>query len=263
MAREHTRIAAALVVVLGASSAQADVRIGAATPLTGSMTWFGEQHERGVAMAVAEINAAGGLLGQSVEVFVADDYCEAEQGVVAARKLIAAGIVFVAGHLCSGAVIPASALYQDAGIIMIAPTATNPKLTEQGFSNVFRVVNRDSEQAKLAGDYLAEQWANAKIAILHDGTVYGQDLAEETRRQLDRRGIAVTRFGKIVPGQPEYIQTVAALEAAGIEVLFYGGYTAEAALIARHVHERDYDLQLLGSDNLNSEYFLRVAGAGR
>ena len=260
MAGKRTRMAAALIVMLGTSTAHAEVRIGAATPLTGSMAWFGEQHERGVAMAVAEINAAGGLLGQSVEIVVADDYCEAEQGAAAARKLIAAGVVFAAGHLCSGAAIPASALYREAGIIMIAPTATNPKLTEQGFPNVFRVVNRDSEQAKLAGDYLAEQWANAKIAILHDGTVYGQDLAEETRRQLDRRAVTVTQFGQIVPGQPEYIETVAALEAAGIEVLFYGGYTAEAALIARHAHERDYDLQLLGSDNLNSEYFLRVAG---
>ena len=240
--------------------AHAEVRIGAAGPLTGTMAWFGEQNERGVAMAVAEINDAGGLLGEPVEVVLADDYCDAEQGVAAARKLIADGVVFVAGHLCSGAAIPASALYQEAGIVMIAPTATNPKLTEQGFSNVFRVVNPDTEQARLAGDYLAEQWADAKIAILHDGTVYGRGLAEETRRQLNERGVKETQFGEIVPGQKEYIETVAALNAAGIEVLFYGGYTAEAALIARHAHDRDYNLQLLGSDNLNSEYFLRVAG---
>ena len=240
--------------------AHAEVRIGAAGPLTGNMAWFGEQHERGVAMAVAEINEAGGLLGEPVEVVLADDYCDPEQGVAAARKLIADRVVFVAGHLCSGAAIPASALYQEAGIIMISGTATNPKLTEQGFRNVFRMVNRDSEQARLAGDYLAERWADARIAILHDGTVYGRDLAEETGRQLNGRGVNVTQFGEIVPGQPEYTEVVAVLEAAGIEVLFYGGYTAEAALIARHAHDRDYDLQLLGGDNLNGEYFLRVAG---
>jgi branched-chain amino acid transport system substrate-binding protein len=251
---------AVLVVGLATSSAQAEVRIGAAAPFTDTMAWFGEQHERGTAMAVAELNQAGGLLGEPIELIVADDYCDGEQGVAAARKLIADGVLFVAGHLCSGAAIPASALYQEAGVIMITGTATNPKLTEQGFRHAFRVVNRDSEQARLAGDYLAEQWAEARIAILHDGTVYGRDLAEETRRQLDRRGVKVTQFGQIVPGQPEYSETVAALEAAGIEVLFYGGYTAEAALIARHAHERDYDLQLLGGDNLNSEYFLRVAG---
>jgi branched-chain amino acid transport system substrate-binding protein len=242
------------------SSAHAEVRIGAATPLTGPNSWTGEQHERGVAMAVAELNEAGGLLGESIELIVADDYCEGEQAVAAARKLIGDGVVFVAGHLCSGAAIPASALYQEAGIVMISPTATNPKLTEQGFSKVFRVVNRDTEQARLAGDYLAEQWADAKIAILHDGTVYGQGLAEETRRQLNQRGVKEAEFGEIVPGQPEYIEMIAALEAAGIKVLFYGGHTAEAALIARQAHERNYDLQLVGSDNLNSEYFLRVAG---
>jgi branched-chain amino acid transport system substrate-binding protein len=253
-------LGAGLAVGLATSSTQAEIRIGAATPLTGTVSWLGEQHERGAAMAVAELNQGGGLLGEPIELIVADDYCDGQQGVAAARKLIADGVVFVAGHLCSGAAIPASALYEAAGIIMIAPTATNPKLTEQGFRHVFRVVDRDSEQARLAGDYLAEQWSDARIAILHDGTVYGQDLAEETRRQLDRQGVKVTQFGEIVPGQPEYIETVTALEAAGIEVLFYGGYTAEAALIARHAHERGYDLQLLGSDNLNSEYFLRVAG---
>jgi branched-chain amino acid transport system substrate-binding protein len=249
-------------VCLVTSSAHAEVRIGAAGPLTGNMAWFGEQHERGVAMAVAEINEAGGLLGELVEVVQADDYCDAEQGVAAARKLIADGVVFVAGHLCSGAAIPASALYQEAGIIMISPSATNPKLTEQGLRNVFRVFNRDSEQARLAGDYLAEQWADARIAILHDGTAYGRDLAEQTQRQLNQRGVKVAQFGEIVPGQPEYTETVAALDAAGIEVLFYGGYVAEAALIARHAHDRRYGLQLLGSDNLNTEYFLRVAGPG-
>jgi branched-chain amino acid transport system substrate-binding protein len=247
-------------VGVATSSAQAEVRIGAAAPFTGTMAWFGEQHERGAAMAVAELNQAGGLLGKPIEMIVADDYCDGEQGVAAARKLIADGVVFVAGHLCSGAAIPASSLYQEADVIMITGTATNPKLTEQGFRNVFRVVNRDSEQARLAGDHLAERWSDARIAILHDGTVYGQDLAEETRRQLNRRGVKVTQFGEIVPGQPEYSETVATLDATGIEVLFYGGYTAEAALIARHAHERGYDLQLLGGDNLNSEYFLRVAG---
>jgi branched-chain amino acid transport system substrate-binding protein len=242
------------------SAAHAEVRIGAATPLTGPNSWIGEQHERGVAMAVAELNEAGGLFGEPIELIVADDYCEGEQAVAAARKLIADGVVFVAGHLCSGAAIPASALYQQAGIVMIAPGASNPKLTEQGFSNVFRVVNRDTEQARLAGDYLAEHWGDAKIAILHDGTVYGQGLAEETRRQLNQRGVKEAQFGEIVPGQPEYIEMVAALEAAGIKVLFYGGHLAESALIARQVHERGYDLQLVGSDTLNSEYFLRVAG---
>ena len=262
MAGKRTCSAVALAAVLATSTAHAEVRIGAAAPLTGTMAWFGEQHERGVGMAVAELNEAGGVLGQSVEVIAVDDYCDGEQGSAAARKLIAAEVVFVAGHLCSGAAIPASELYHQAGIIMMSGTATNPKLTEQGFRNVFRVVNRDSEQARLAAEYLAEYWADAKIAILHDGTVYGQDLAEATKQQLNQRGIKEAQFGQITPGQPEYTEIVSALQEAGIEVLFFGGYTAEAALIARHSQDRDYDLQLLGGDNLNGEYFLQVAGPG-
>jgi branched-chain amino acid transport system substrate-binding protein len=258
----RTLLGAGLAALCPIALAHAEVRIGAAGPLTGTMAWFGEQHEKGVAMAVAEINEAGGLLGQPIEMIVVDDYCDGEQGVAAARKLIVDGVVFVAGHLCSGAAIPASALYQEAGIIMISGTATNPKLTEQGFRNVYRVVNRDSEQARLAGDHLAERWADAKIAILHDGTVYGQDLAEATRRQLNQRGVKEAQFGHITPGLPDYGEMVAVLQAAAIEVLFYGGYTAEAALIARQSHDRDYNLQLLGGDNLNGEYFLQVAGPG-
>ena len=260
LARCSFPVAVMLAFAACVSQTRAEVQIGAAGPLTGTMAWFGEQHERGVGMAVAELNAAGGVLGQSVEVVAVDDYCDGEQGVAAARKLIAADVMFVAGHLCSGAAIPASELYHEAGVIMISGSATNPKLTEQGLWNVFRVVNRDSEQARLAGDYLAEQWADAKIAIVHDGTVYGQDLAEETRRQPHQRGIREAVFAEIVPGQPDYGETISQLEAAGTAVLFYGGYTAEAALIARQSHDRNYDLQLVGGDNLNGEYFLHVAG---
>ena len=74
------------------------------------------------------------------------------------------------------------------------------------------------------------RWGDAKIAILHDGTVYGQGLAEATKGQLNQRGVKETQFDEIVPGQPEYTETVAALEAAGIKVLFYGGHPAETAL---------------------------------
>src|SRR5688572_6690666 len=106
------------------SPAHAEVWIGAATALTGSEAGIGEQHERGVAMAVAELNEAGGLLGEPIEMIVADDFCDDQQGVAAARKLIADGIVFMAGHLCSGPAIAASVLYQEAGIVMISPSAT-------------------------------------------------------------------------------------------------------------------------------------------
>jgi branched-chain amino acid transport system substrate-binding protein len=94
-------LAAGIAALFVPLPVHAEVRIGAATtPLTGPNSWTGEQHERGAAMAVAELNEAGGLLGEPIELIVADDYCDGEQAVAAARKLITDGVVFVAGHQC-------------------------------------------------------------------------------------------------------------------------------------------------------------------
>jgi branched-chain amino acid transport system substrate-binding protein len=149
------------------------------------MSWHGEQHQGGVELAVAELNEAGGVLGEAVMVVIADDYCDGDQALATAKKLAAAGVAV--GHNCSGAAIPVSAAYEDAGIIMISPTATNPKLTDRGFRHIFRMVARDTLHGEMAATYLAERWADGRIAILHDGQAYGQGLAEETQWQLEAR----------------------------------------------------------------------------
>jgi branched-chain amino acid transport system substrate-binding protein len=112
----------------------------------------------------------------------------------------------------------------------------------------------------MAAAYLAERWADGRIAILHDGQAYGQGLAEETRHQLDARGAKVMLFEQITPGQADYTEVLAKLQAAGIDVLFYGGYQPEAALLIRQARDRGYDLQMIGSDALVTEYFWHVAG---
>ena len=105
-----------LAATLGAP-ARADVLIGMAGPMTGKNAWFGEQMERGAALAVADINAAGGVLGQQVQLITADDFCDPEQAVAAAKKLVSDGVIFVAGHYCSHASIPASEIYAAAGVL--------------------------------------------------------------------------------------------------------------------------------------------------
>jgi branched-chain amino acid transport system substrate-binding protein len=250
----------ALAIGFGVLSAHAEVLIGSAMPITGKMAWLGEQHQRAVAMAVAEINATGGLLGEQVAVIEADDYCDAEQAVAAANKLLAHGVDVVIGHNCSGAAIPASAVYSDAGILMITGTATNPLLTDQGFDQTFRMVARDTLQGEMAAAYLAEHRADRRIAILHDGERYGQGLAEATKAELNRRGVTEAIYQQITPGQADYFDILAQLEAADIDVLFYGGYQPEAALLIRQARDRGSDLELIGSDALVTEYFWHVAG---
>ena len=143
--------------------------------------------QRGAELAVADINAAGGVLGEQVQLIAADDFCDPSQAVAAAQKLVSEGVVLVVGHYCSGASIPASEIYEAAGILQISPASTNPMLTERGRANVFRVIGRDDAFGLTAGDYLADHWADKKIAILHDDTVFGKGLADETRKQLRRR----------------------------------------------------------------------------
>jgi branched-chain amino acid transport system substrate-binding protein len=248
------------VATLPPPAAEAEVLIGLATSLTGPLAWLGEQHQISVETAVAGINAAGGLLGEPVEVVVADDYCDSEQAVAAADKLVAAGVMAVIGHGCSGAAIPASKVYEEGGIVMISYAATNPKLTEQGFRHIFRMVARDTLQGAMAAAYLADHRADRRIAILHDGEGYGHGLAEVTKEELNRRGVSEAHYQQITPGQADYSDVLAQLQARGVEVLFYGGYPAEAALLARQARDRGYPLELIGSDALVTEYFWHVAG---
>jgi branched-chain amino acid transport system substrate-binding protein len=251
---------AAVLIMLGSPSVQAEVLIGAGAPLTGQLAWHGEDEERGIQLAISEISAAGGFLGETVETVVADDYCDPQQAVAAANKLIADRVKVVIGHPCSGAAIAASKVYADAGVPMITVTATNPLVTDQGFTQTFRMVGRDTVQAKMAAAYLAEHRADRRIAILHDGQAFGQGLAEVTKAELNRRGVTEAIYDQITPGGADYLDTVAELKAAGIEVLFYGGYQREAAVLIRQARDYGYDLQMIGGDALLHEDFWHIAG---
>jgi branched-chain amino acid transport system substrate-binding protein len=216
--------------------------------------------QRGAEIAAADLNSAGGVLGEQVRLVVADDFCDPKQAVAAAKKLVDDHVVVVIGHSCSGASIPASEIYEKAGVLQISPGSTNPMLTDAGRANVFRVIGRDDAQGMVAADYLAKEWAGRKVAILHDNTTYGKGLAEETRAQLNRRGVREAHFDAFVPGKSDYSSEVGALQAADISVLYVGGYPSEVALMARAARDRNYSLQLVSGDALSTEEFALIAG---
>lgn len=251
--------AAALAFAL-AFPAQGEVLIGVAGPMTGKLAWTGNQLKRGAEMAVAQINAAGGVLGQQVRLTVADDFCDPQQAIAAAEKLVADGVVFVIGHYCSGASIPASKIYARAGVLQISPSSTNPTLTKQGLANVFRVCSRDDAQGFEAGNYLADHWGDKKIALFHDDTTYGKGLADETKKQLNKRGITEAIYQSYTPGKDDYSAEIAALQAADVAVLYLGGYHTEAALMIRAARDRAYPVQLISGDDTATEAFGLIAG---
>jgi branched-chain amino acid transport system substrate-binding protein len=248
------------VALAAVTPVRAELLIGDASPLTGPVSWSGEQHLVGTELAVAELNARGGVLGEQIRLISVDDACDTEQAIAAARKLISDRVKFVVGHICSGGAIPTAPLYESAGVIVISPSATNPTLTEEGRANVFRVVGRDDQQGTLGGSYLADHWGEKKIAILHDGEAYGRGLAEETRKTLNARGVREALFEQITPGLVDYFEIVEKIQAASIDALYYAGYPAEAGLLIRQLRDRGDDLQLISADGLSSEDFWLVAG---
>lgn len=252
--------AIALFTTAVIADARAEIRIGIAAPLTGPYAWSGEQVRVGADLALRELNQRGGVLGEPLVAVVADDFCDPEQALAAANKLVAEGVAVAVGHQCSGAAIPASAIYEDAGIVFITPAATNPLLTESGLRYTFRICGRDDVQGAMIAEHLAKAWRDASIAIVHDGQTYGRGIAEEAKRQLEERGIEPALFEQVQPGQTEFSKLVAALERHGIGIVFYGGYTAEAGLLARQAKARLTALGFVVPDGVATDDFPLIAG---
>ncbi|MEM7227081.1 MAG: branched-chain amino acid ABC transporter substrate-binding protein [Pseudomonadota bacterium] len=260
-----TNVAYRLIPAVGlllwlVAPAQAQIKIGVAAPLTGNVQWIGEQQEAGAQKAVDHLNDSGGLLGQEVEIISVDDGCNPEQAKAAAEQLVSQGVVFVDGHMCSSASLAVSKIYEEAGIIMITPASTNPRVTDEGGPNVFRVTGRDDQQGAVAGTYLAEHHPENRIGIIHDGQAYGQGLAEHTKSSLNKQGIKELLFDAFEPDQLDYLPFVDKLVEANVEVLYAGGYLADIALILRLARKRLPDLKLLSGDAIASEDWLDLAG---
>src|SRR5436190_18070101 len=170
------------LAVVCAQSATAQIRVGIAGPITGASAPFGAQLKNGTEQAIADINSAGGILGQKLQSFVGDDRADPKEGVSVANKFVGDGVKFVVGHFNSGVTIPASEVYQENGILEITPAATNPKVTERGMWNIFRTCGRDDQQGPVAGAIIADKFKGKRVAVVHDKTTYGQGLADETRK---------------------------------------------------------------------------------
>lgn len=235
-------------------------RIGTAGPMSGRYSVFGDQLRHGAEMAVADLNAAGGVLGRQLVLEIGDDLCEPRRAVRVAEEMVDKGVSFVAGHFCSGSSIPASAVYEEEGVVMISPASTNPRVTEQNHRNVFRVCGRDDQQGIVAGNLLADEYGSAKIAILHDGTGYGKGLADRTRRQLNDRGVREVMFEAYRAGGRDYSALVSEMKAASIDVFYLGGYHPEAGRMVRQAHEQGFRPQMVTGDALVTDEFWRIAG---
>ena len=258
--RLHLALIFGMTLAAGAPPAAAEIPIGFASPLTGPFAESGERNRIAVEMAVEDLNQRGGVLGQQVTVIAADDACGMQKALDVARALVDAGVAVVIGHMCSHSSLLAAGIYETADRLMITPFSTHPRLTEEGRQNVFRLKGRDDDQGRLAGDFLADRFAGKRIAILHDGSTYGEGLAKEARKQLRARGERETIYDMYTPGAPHYRDLLARLRQERIDVLYVGGYGPDAGLILRTARKRGNHVQLIGGDGLGMDGFWSVAG---
>ncbi|WP_454817402.1 branched-chain amino acid ABC transporter substrate-binding protein [Labrys neptuniae] len=245
--------------VLG-GSAQAQIKIGVAGPMTGPQAAFGAQLKNGVKLAVQNINAKGGVLGQKIEVEVGDDQADPKQGVSVANKFVGDGVTWIVGHFNTGVTIPASEVYADNGVILITPSATNEKVTDRKLWNVFRTCGRDDQQAQVWADFAASHFKGKKIAVVDDKTTYGQDIAKNTVAQLAKRGITPDLMEGVNAGEKDYSSIVTKMKNKSIDLLIWGGLYTEAALILRQLRDQGMKTIMLSGDGITSSDFATVGG---
>ena len=244
------------------SGANAQIKIGVAGPITGPNAAFGAQLKNGVEQAVEDINAAGGINGQKLQIIIGDDVSDPKQGVSVANKFAAEGVKMVVGHFNSGVSIPASEVYQEAGIVQITPASTNPRFTERNMWNTFRTCGRDDQQGAVAGSYLASKFNGKKVAIVHDKTPYGKGLADETQKAMNAKGLKEVMYEGINVGEKDYTALVSRLKQAGVDVVYFGGLHTEAGLIIRQMRDQGLNAPLMGGDGIVSAEFVSIAGPG-
>ncbi|MZR29402.1 branched-chain amino acid ABC transporter substrate-binding protein [Sneathiella litorea] len=248
-------------LMVSSGAAWADITIATAGPMTGQYASFGQQMKAGAEQAVADINAAGGVNGEMLKLEIGDDACDPKQAVAVANQMASKGVVLMAGHFCSGSSIPASAVYEEEGIIQISPASTAPKLTDEGGPNVYRVCGRDDQQGKVAGAYLADQTkAGKKVAILHDKTAYGKGLADEAKASLEAAGGEATMYEAYTAGEKDYTALVSKMKQEGIDIAYIGGYHTEAGLIVRQMRDQGMSTQLVSGDAMVSAEYWSITG---
>ena len=255
-------LALAVATALGVSAfAQADIKIGVAGPMTGANAAFGEQYMKGAQAAADAVNAAGGVNGEKIVLVKGDDACEPKQAVTVAKDLTNQKVAGVVGHFCSSSTIPASEIYDEAGIIAITPGSTNPQVTERGLSAMFRMCGRDDQQGIVAGDYIVDVLKGKKVVVLHDKDTYGQGLADATKAQLVKRGVTPVLYEGLTRGEKDFSAVVTKIRAAGADVVYFGGLHPEAGPLVKQLRTEGLkDVKFMSDDGIVTDELVTTAG---
>lgn len=256
------KIFSMLVMVLLSACTQQDqnvIRIGAAGPMTGDQSKMGIDLRNGVELAVAEWNEKGGLLGKKIVLFPGDDQADPKQAVSIANKFVNQKVHAVVGHWNSNCSINASPYYNAASIVTISPASTNPRLTKQGFKNIFRVCGTDDQQGGVAADFTMKRLKPKRLAVIHDKTTYGQGLADYFKKSIEGK-VEVVFYDGIQTRDPDYKAILTAIKEKKPDVYFFGGVYPEAGRLVRQAKEVGMNIPMITGDGVYDPTFINIAG---
>jgi len=241
------------------------IKIGHVGPTSGAIAHLGKDNENGARMAIEELNAANLTINDApatFELLPEDDAGDPKQGVAAAQKLIDAKVAGVIGHLNSGTTIPASQLYNDAGIPQISPSATNPKYTRQGFTGAFRVVADDVQLGSTLGKYAVETLKATNVAVIDDRTAYGQGVADEFEKSVKAAGGNIVGREFTNDKASDFNAILTTLKAKKPDVIFFGGMDAVAGPMMKQMKSLGINAKFMGGDGICTSELVKLAGDG-
>jgi branched-chain amino acid transport system substrate-binding protein len=257
--------AALALAFAGAAQAQQVVKIGHVAPISGPSAHLGKDNENAARMAIDELNAKGFTInGQKVtlQLIAEDDGADPKQGTAVAQKLVDARVNGVIGHLNSGTTVPASKIYNDAGIVQISPAATAPAYTRQHFPGAFRVVASDAKLGGALARYAAGPLKARTIAVIDDRTTYGQGVADEFVKGAKAAGMRIAGREFTSDKATDYTAILTSIKAKKPDLVFFGGMDSVAGPMLKQMKALGIPAVFMGGDGMCTEALGRLAGDG-
>ena len=259
-------VAAASVVIAGSAEAQSGlqgpIKIAVVGPFSGRGAEAGERVASAVKMAVEELNAAGGLHGAKVEVIIGDDEGVPEKSTLVAQRMADdPAVLGVIGPMNSGAVLAAGTIYERAGLPFITPTATNARVTEQGWKMAHRLAGRDDREGPASAIFIAQEIKPKKVLLISDKTAFQAGIVQEVQRVLKQRGVGDATIEEVSDQDRDLSPLITRIKASGADFLYLGMTAPQAALFLKQAAQGGLKVRGLGNGSLRErESFVKAAG---
>ncbi|MDR3045076.1 MAG: branched-chain amino acid ABC transporter substrate-binding protein [Desulfovibrio sp.] len=252
-------LALAASLLMAATAFAAPVKIGLMCPLTGKWASEGQDMRNIVTLLADELNKAGGINGNKVDLVVEDDGGDPRTAALAAQKLTTSGVIAAIGTYGSAVTEASQSIYDEAGVVQIATGSTAVRLTEKGLKRFLRTAPRDDEQGMVAAKLIKAKGYKA-VALLHDNSSYAKGLADETKALLDKAGTKIVFYDALTPGERDYTAILTKLKAANPDIIFCTGYYPEVGMLLRQKMEMKWNVPMMGGDAANHADLVKISG---